>query len=372
MTASQHIKTPTMALPILSTVNPTNLTKFCQTNTRLTLSEIVDEVTVQERLTSKQNNESRSKKYTVRLQFYPRKDYVAEHSITPEQILTGVQKAFVPLLDKAIVKEIKQNEKETKSQVGDMGKARKVSARDVMGAGEDDDEEGGADERPVGRDDGEEEDGDADDARRQRQGKDEKEYESDDDEDEEDEEAEMEKKFGSKKGKKIAADSDSDSDEEPVDGEELKRRSAKDSLARMKQMESAIVNSSRYVDEVHFDMEQGEFCEFELEVRLEVTGFRTRLIADQFAFTLVLLPRPQASPCWYRRGRLQAGCHSRGSRHCSLLRRQGRQRERRCQRALSFLATSWLPLTRCPTAHGRDRGSEPQEVLGVWRLVRGP
>lgn len=268
MTASQHIKTPTMALPVLSTVAADELTKFCQTNTRLTLSEIVDEVIVQERLTSKDAGD-RMKVYNVRLQLFPRKDYTAEHSITPLQILQGVQKHFIPLFDKAILKEIKQNEKETKSQVGDMGKARKVSAKDVMAAGEDDDDEGGADERPVARDAGEEEDGDADDARRERQGRDEKEYESDDDE-EEDEDAMLEKKVEGKKGKKVDADSDSDSDEEPVDEEVAKRKSAKDELAQMRQIEAKIPLNSRYVDLVTFDTEQGEFCEFELKVSFDL------------------------------------------------------------------------------------------------------
>lgn len=268
MTASQNIKTPTMQLPILSTVSDSRLKTFCQSSTRLTLSQVVDEVTVQERLTSKSaaNNHSRQKLYTVRLQLYPRKDYVAEHSITPEQILVGVQRTFVPLLDKAILKEIKQNDKEIKSQAGDLGKARKVSAKEAAnGPADDAAGDGGEDGRPVGRDAGEEEDGDADDDRRARQGKDEKEYESDEDEEAPaDEEADLEKQFqsGSEKGE---GDSD-DSDDE--DAEVAERRSKKETLERMKMIERKVATASRYIEKVTFDKEEGQFCEFELEVCL--------------------------------------------------------------------------------------------------------
>jgi DNA-directed RNA polymerase I subunit RPA1 len=63
-----------------------------------------------------------------------------------------------------------------------------------------------------------------------------------------------------------APESDSDSDEEQLDGEELRKRSAKELMAKMKQVEAKLALSSRYVEKVNFDKEEGEFCEFELEV----------------------------------------------------------------------------------------------------------
>lgn len=269
MTASQNIKTPTMQLPIISTIAYSRLRTFCQASTRLTLSQIIDEVTVQERLTSKsaRNNYSRQKLYTVRLQMFPQADVVAEHSISPEHILVGIQRTFVPLLDKAILKEIKQNDKEIKSQAGDVGKSRKVSAKaaaeaDVAAVEGDIDE---ADAVAPPRGDGEEEDGDADDERREKQTRDEKEYE-DEDEDEEsgDSAADLEKTFQSDSdADKSGDDSDTDHD----DDELLAKKGKQETLQRMAQIERRVASASRYIDKVTFDKEKGEWCELELEVR---------------------------------------------------------------------------------------------------------
>ncbi|KAI5481516.1 DNA-directed RNA polymerase I subunit RPA1 [Pseudohyphozyma bogoriensis] len=256
MTASQHIKTPTMHLPILTSVSNEELKKFCLNSTRLTLSQVVDNVTVKERLSAKSeaNDYSRQKLYTIRLELFPQADYAAEYSITPEQILLGIQRTFVPGLDRAILKEIKQNDKELNAQMGDVGKARsKVSAaaaarQDAAAA------EGAEDEAEVGRDAGEEEDGDADDARRARQARDESDDESDSEQ--ERDEADIEAAFDS-------SSEGEDSDDE--DDEDVKKRNREDSENRMKAIESKIAKVSRYVNKVRFDVKGGEWCEFDLE-----------------------------------------------------------------------------------------------------------
>lgn len=271
MTASQNIRTPTMQLPVLDNVSDERLKIFCASSTRLTLSQIVDEVTVRERLSAKtsENAFSRQKLYTIRLALYPRADYTSEYDITPEQILLGIQRTFVPILDRAILKEIKNNDKETKTQAGDMGKARKISTA-ALARGEDlaagDVAE---DDGVVARDEGEEDDGDADDARRGRQGKDEVTYESDEDEDDETGEAGLEKAFADSGSE----DEDSASEDE---SEEAVKRSKEESLTRMKAIERKIAGSSRYVDRVKFDKEGGEWCELELEVRLIFVGASLR------------------------------------------------------------------------------------------------
>ncbi|KAK4047593.1 hypothetical protein OIO90_006134 [Microbotryomycetes sp. JL221] len=292
MTASQDIKTPTMNLPILKQVTTQHLNEFCQSSTRLTLSQLIDFVTVQERLSSKssRNNFSRQKLYTIKLQLYPRQDYEQEYNVSSEQILVGISKTFVPLLDKAIMKEIKQNDKELKSQVGDIGKARKVTEKQVN------DNEVEAvnvvdeDDRLVARDAGEEEDGDADDARRGRQARDDREYEDDEDEDgvevgqgEEDEgdlrrqrqstrgglnEHDLEDTFKSDSESDKDSDSDSDDDSDAAQVTNGRKRAAEDKkerLTRLTQIESRTAVASRYIDKVTFDKTNGEWCEFELE-----------------------------------------------------------------------------------------------------------
>lgn len=266
MTASKKIKTPTMQLPILSSVSDDDLKVFCQDTTRLTLSQIVDEVTVRERLSSKSelNNYSRQKLYTVRLALYPRTDYTAEHNINPESILLGIQKTFVPLLDKNILKQIKQNDKESKASVGDMGKARKVSAATTAKAvidGEDaaEAEEGGAGGRGDEDGEGDEElkesaqDSDDDEEGAEAEGG---EAEQDDDDDDDG----FSKAFP-ESGSEVGDDSDDD------DTPEAREKASRvDALARMKTIERKIASNSRYVDKVTFDKVDGEWCEFDLEV----------------------------------------------------------------------------------------------------------
>jgi DNA-directed RNA polymerase I subunit RPA1 len=275
MTASKKIKTPTMQLPILASVTDETLKTFCQDTTRLTLSQIIDEVTVRERLTAKTqaNGFSRQKLYTVRLQFYPKSDYTSEHNITPESILLGIQRTFVPLLDRNILKQIKQNDKEIKSQVGDMGKARKVSA--AMTAKAIVDGEGALEAEGANQvaDDTEGE-GDEE-ARESTQAKQQAEFDSDEDEEEEvdddvaaaagdeevDEDDEFKKAFpdsGSEVG-----DDDSEDEETP---EALEKAARLDALSRMKKIERKTAGLSRYVDKVTFDKVGGEWCEFDLEV----------------------------------------------------------------------------------------------------------
>ena len=268
MTASQDIKTPTMNLPILETVSDDHLKTFCQSSTRLVLSQVLDDVHVFERLSPKtsETNYSRQKTYTVRLNLFPRSDYEAEYSIQPEQIIVGITKTFVPMLDKAILKEIKQNDKEIKSQAGDMGKGKKEKKRGGKSSGADEDGAGEADAGVVGRDDGEEIDGDADDERRQRQGDEEATYDEDEDDDKEDDAEEaLEAKFKEDDEDRESSDEE-DSDAESEDEEVVAKRSKAESLERIKQLERRVGESSRYINKLTFDKEKGEYCEFELEV----------------------------------------------------------------------------------------------------------
>ncbi|KAK4047541.1 hypothetical protein OIV83_005328 [Microbotryomycetes sp. JL201] len=316
MTASQDIKTPTMNLPILKHVSDSRLQQFCQSSTKLTLSQVVDHVTVQERLTSKSevNNFSRQKLYTIKLHLFPRRDYEQEYSVTSEQVLSGITKAFVPLLDKAIMKEIKQNDKELKSQVGDVGKARKVSEKEVVEKA--DGVAGGTDEddRVVGRDAGEEEDGDADDARRDRQARDDREYEDEEDgedgADEQDEddlrrqrqqtrggmnEHDLEDAF---KSDSDDNDSDSDSSEDDEGVAASKKIDRKEALARMRQLEHMSATASRYVEKITFDKDNGEWCEFELEFSSRAHKLLLVGIVESVCRSAVVTEIPGISRCF--------------------------------------------------------------------------
>ncbi|GAA5918217.1 hypothetical protein JCM8208_001412, partial [Rhodotorula glutinis] len=268
MTASQDIKTPMMRLPIVEGVSDSRLKTFCQSSTRLTLSQCVDNVVVEERLTPKtsENNHSRSKLYTVKLNLFPRADYEAEYSVSPEQILAGIAKTFVPLLDKAITKEVKQNDRESTREAAEVGQGKQVRKGGKGSAsGGDEDGAGEEDAGVVGRGDGEEIDGDADDERRGRQANDEQTYDDEDEDEAPDAEDELEAKF-KEADDAASADGDSSDDEAAEeDPEVVARRSKAESLERMKQYERRVPGTSRYVNKLVFDKEGGESCELELE-----------------------------------------------------------------------------------------------------------
>lgn len=267
MTASQKIKTPTMQMPVSATMSDEELEAWCQKTSRLTLSQVVDEVTVREELSSKteDNGYSRQKTYTVRLQLYSRDEYEKEYNTSPLQIFTAVQDTFVPLLDKAILKEMKQAAKELQSHMSDLGKAQKTKDKESMREDVEDDAEDG----PIARDVGEMDDNDAGDEKRDRQKDDQQNYDSDE-ESEMDEEAKLEAAF---KQDRAGSDSDSDDDSSSDSDDDAtwsknERTSRADLVQELNRIANEIPATSRYVDKVRFDISKGEWCELDLSVRL--------------------------------------------------------------------------------------------------------
>ena len=66
------------------------------------------------------------------------------------------------------------------------------------------------------------------------------------------------------------SDDDSDDDDASIEGEDPEMAQARakgESVTRMKQMQRKIADASRYIDKVRFDIDGGEFCELDLEVR---------------------------------------------------------------------------------------------------------
>ncbi|GAA5871370.1 hypothetical protein JCM16303_000734 [Sporobolomyces ruberrimus] len=301
MTASQSIKTPTMNLPIIESVSDSRLKTFCQNSTRLVLSQVLDNVTVFERLSPKtaESNYSRQKTYTVRLNLFPRADYEAEYSIQPEQIITGITRTFVPMLDKAILKEIKQNDKEIKSQAGDMGKGKKEKTRGGKSTAADEDGAGEADAGVVGRDDGEEIDGDADDERRKRQGDEEATYDEDEDDEEKEEDPEeaLEAKFREQDEDRESSDEE-DSDAESEDEEVVAKRSKAERIERIKTLERRVGESSRYINKLTFDKEKGEFCEFELEFSSQAHKLLLVGIVEEVCRSAIIHEQPGIARCF--------------------------------------------------------------------------
>lgn len=304
MTASASIKTPTMRLQVRPEVTQERMEHFCKSASKVTLSQIVEEVTVDQRLSSKtaQNAYSRETIYTVHMKFYPQTEYEQEFRTNSEEILRSLYGSFCAQFDKAILKAMKTASKGAK--LSDVGKAQKGDGHQRTETG--DDIDGGdavlaaEDEMalPARNQDDEELDMDADDERRAKQSKDTTMY-GEDDEDTDDENGN--KKKTSKlpidsaafeamyaTGSEDEADADGDDDDDSSDvgsedidaagGEALSKREKKlqktEQRDRMTRLENIIPSRSKFVQKVSFDKEAGEWCDLELQVRLHTCAHR--------------------------------------------------------------------------------------------------
>ncbi|KAJ7368540.1 hypothetical protein DFH08DRAFT_831649 [Mycena albidolilacea] len=188
MTASQKPKTPSMSMTVRPGIADEDIDIFCKRASRVTLAQVVENITVRERLTV--DGEARRTQFTIDLAFYPKKEYLAEYDIDPIEILLSFTTKFPLNLKKEIQAEMKKLDADLKSQIRELGQGKKTKPRAGEVEGDDDD---GDEPKLKGRkkDDDEESeagDGDADDEKRARQKKQQATY-SDDEDDEDGEEA---------------------------------------------------------------------------------------------------------------------------------------------------------------------------------------
>ncbi|KAJ3414278.1 hypothetical protein HDV05_006807 [Chytridiales sp. JEL 0842] len=145
MTASAKIKTPLMRLPLREGVTDDEGLRLAKAISRLTLADIMEKVTVRERLVT--NKGIRFKLLTVRFKFWPRKSYEHEHGVTPDELKVVMEKRLAVQLDKAIAKELKARSKTEEVEETQIGAALGTFdnlERLAEGEDEDGDEEGGA------------------------------------------------------------------------------------------------------------------------------------------------------------------------------------------------------------------------------------
>ena len=136
MTAAMKPKTPMMSLPIRKGTPAGDVKAFCQRASCLTLSYLVDKITVVERITEAVN--SRSKVFSVTIEFFPHEEYMEEHLFTTSQLLEALGKKFVPALKKAITAEFRKLNADMAAQLATVGKGKRI--RNRPGGQEGDDE----------------------------------------------------------------------------------------------------------------------------------------------------------------------------------------------------------------------------------------
>lgn len=155
MTASRQMSTPTMTLHLIPELDAAAGEKFAKGITKLTMAEVIDNVNVSESIGSGIGFAG-AKIYKVRLDLFPAAEYCETYAITVADVLRTVEVKFIPILAKAIKKELtrKGDAKLLKVSASqpEVGKSSGIvedaPARDEadLGGGEDDEDDNGDDD----------------------------------------------------------------------------------------------------------------------------------------------------------------------------------------------------------------------------------
>ncbi|KAJ9118268.1 hypothetical protein QFC22_004179 [Naganishia vaughanmartiniae] len=249
MTAAQKPKTPTMKLPLLESVTDEQIDKFLKNTSRLSLSQVVDKVTVTERLAGKTIEQvDRRRTYTVLVEFYPAEEYQEEYNVTAKQIMESLPSSFAVHLQKEITKEFKNTAKALANDFNSVGKGRAV--REAANQVNETDERAGRDEEL-------DDDGDAYEMKRKQQSEQVTSYESD----EEDNDADMDEED--------VLEARIEEDDEAEDGEESQEKA--DALAKAEADAYAedvgeyFKSASKFATKFEFDHRTGKSFAFDLE-----------------------------------------------------------------------------------------------------------
>jgi len=181
MTASEKPKTPFMTMKTRQGISQEDIDIFCKHASRITLSQVVENVVVREIF--KVKGKARRTIFNIDINFFPPEEYTTEYDVKPMEILNAFSSRFPLMLKKEIANEMKRLDADLKSQIAELGKGKK--SKEKESASDDADDDGEAPRKK--KDDDEESevgDGDADDDKRERQKKQKVSYESDEEQDE--------------------------------------------------------------------------------------------------------------------------------------------------------------------------------------------
>ncbi|KAK0557362.1 hypothetical protein OC846_000581 [Tilletia horrida] len=322
MTASQHIKTPIMNLPVREGITTEQMKTFCKDGSRLVLSQVLESAVVTERISAKtaESSFTRQRSYTVRLNFYPEAECIQEFNTDLMAVMEGLEATFFPLLEREITKELRRVVRDRALQMASIGEGKRFNdGPEGQSRDEEDDEEtagaasegGSRDKRsrqsgsgrpPAPRnladvgdsDDGEsmseDGDGDADQAKRRSNAIAQSSYE-DGSEEEEDDDEDEDADVSSARPKKsaMATSSDVEDEDAEMDGDEEDQQSARktqnkkvsarrraDIRERIDEMQARLQEFSRFVIALRCDKSGGQWVEVDL--RMDVKAEKLLLI----------------------------------------------------------------------------------------------
>ena len=191
MTASANIMTPTMTLVLHPDIVPSEGELFAKGITKLTLAEVMDSVSVSEKIGPGRIYE-RAKTYRVKLNLFPAEEYTATYGITVADTARTIEKNFITIVTSRIKKDLKSKGSASllAAEQPEVGKAVKNTEKvGTIGEGEGQEtaEEGATHDRARGELDSDEEedpDGDADRMKQKNRGQVGNAYEQPDEEEE--------------------------------------------------------------------------------------------------------------------------------------------------------------------------------------------
>ncbi|KAL8689552.1 MAG: hypothetical protein Q9218_004801 [Villophora microphyllina] len=266
MTASRFISTPTMSLHLIEELDEAAGEQFAKVITKLTLSEVIDNAKVTEKI-GKGAGYERAKIYDVRLELFPSDECKETYAIEMSDVLRAIESKLLPQLTQAIKKEfVRKGDSKllrTSAAQPEIGKSSRT-IRDAPSRPEADMEGGEDDEDDDGDDD--------DDATNNKQKQNRSEAISYDAPDEEEEaiaknaqrqstpemDIEDEGIGQSPPGgfQNIGVESQAGSDDEAEVGPQA---------VRARDLEDRIRNKNPYVTRFAFDHQKGSWCEIRLE-----------------------------------------------------------------------------------------------------------
>lgn len=288
MTASAHIKTPQMTLPILTDITDDMADVFCKNVSRILLSQLIDKVTVEER-TGMDANGSGSRSYTIRLQFFSRDEYESEYDVSQQDLERVVSNAFLAELENAVIKEIKKQKKAAAdSSIGTAvpSNQTELQAVSTTSAPKTSTDEDGEDE------DSEDEDGDG--ARERAKAKQSVSYDAPDEE----ELRVMEEAARTSESELDSDDSDSDSDSDSSSDSDVEMDDVSSSMSsKARERQSAVVGMHRSVHKFNFDDDNGEWCQFQLVYPADTKKLLMVNIIEDLCRRLVVREVPRITRC---------------------------------------------------------------------------
>jgi DNA-directed RNA polymerase beta' subunit len=113
MTAAANIATPTMTLKLNEEITVEEARKFAKGISKLSMAEVLDTVSVTES-TGPGTAYDEAKTYHIKLDFFPKEEYMREYAITSEDVAATLEHRFLPRLQAMTRKELKKRGDERK------------------------------------------------------------------------------------------------------------------------------------------------------------------------------------------------------------------------------------------------------------------